>query len=80
VISDEALALESPEDVSVVLAWEMVDRVGEMAERNAFPVVDAKLRGVSEVIYRISEQHPDSIDRLTQQLQHMIDYTRKTAR
>jgi hypothetical protein len=80
VISDDQLAAEAPEDVSVVLAWDMVDRVDAHARRNGFPPLDAKLRGVSEVIFRISEQHPEATDRLIGQLQHMIDFTRKTAR
>ena len=52
-ISDDQLAAEAPEDVSVVLAWDLVDRVDAHARRNGFPPLDAKLRGVSEVIFRI---------------------------
>ncbi len=67
----------SPEDVSVVLAWETADRLQSLFEGDAELLRSGALKGVSEFAYRAVNIGLVDAEGMASQLEAMAGYVRK---
>lgn len=74
-ISDSVLDLGSAEDEPMVLAWELADRLDRRAKTSGDDDGYGRgLRAISELIFKVSTNHPGQGEAMAGQLRAMADY------
>ena len=76
-ITDVDLDRESPEDVPIVLAWELADRFGRYFVDNPELRRHCALKGVSELAFKCVHNNLVEVEALASQMEAMAGYLRK---